>query len=95
MSPAPAPTPASTFTPLSLLSLPDKSALVDAFVGKDISALRTPALIVDRTRFRQNCERVTSQAEKRGMRFRAHVKSESARPTLRCRCRESSGVSNC
>jgi hypothetical protein len=32
---------------------------------------------VDRSRFRKNCERVTGETEKRGMAFRAHVKSES------------------
>lgn len=47
------------------------------FVGKDIKTLRTPALIVDRSRFKENCERVTKETERRGMGFRAHVKSES------------------
>jgi hypothetical protein len=32
---------------------------------------------VDRNQFRRNCERVTGETEKRGMGFRAHVKSES------------------
>jgi len=32
---------------------------------------------VDKTRFKENCERVTSETERRGMGFRAHVKSES------------------
>jgi hypothetical protein len=54
---------------------PSKDALTREFVGKSLSTLRTPALIVDRKRFKENCERVTSATEKRGMRFRAHVKS--------------------
>jgi hypothetical protein len=66
-----------TTTPISLLTLPSKDALVKEFVGKDIKTLRTPALIVDRSRFKENCERVTAETEKRGMAFRAHVKSES------------------
>jgi len=65
----------SSFTPLSLLTLPSKKALTDEFVGKPLSSLRTPAIIIDRTRFKDNCEKVTSQTEKRGMKFRAHVKS--------------------
>ncbi|WWD22569.1 hypothetical protein CI109_107062 [Kwoniella shandongensis] len=65
----------STFTPLSLYSLPSKSALVDQFVGQPISSLRTPALIVDRTKFKNNCEKVTGEAKKRGMNFRVHVKT--------------------
>ena len=65
----------ATTTPISLLSLPNKSALIDAFVGKPISAVRTPALIVDRSIFKANCERVTAEVKRRGMRFRAHVKS--------------------
>jgi len=67
-----------TTTPLSLLTLPSKDALVKEFVGKKLSTLRTPALIIDRKRFVENCERVTGETEKRGMGFRAHVKSESA-----------------
>ena len=65
-----------TKTPTALLALPSKEALVEEFVGKRLSSLRTPALIVDRKRFKENCERVTSETEKRGMKFRAHVKSE-------------------
>jgi D-serine deaminase-like pyridoxal phosphate-dependent protein len=78
----------SNFTPLSLLALPDKSALVDAFVGKDLSTLRTPALIVDRSRFKANCERVTGEAKERGMKFRAHVKSGSRGRTMADLCRD-------
>jgi D-serine deaminase-like pyridoxal phosphate-dependent protein len=66
-----------TTTPLSLLTLPSKDALTKEFVGRNINALRTPALIVDRSVFKKNCERVTKETERRGMGFRAHVKSES------------------
>lgn len=66
-----------TTTSLSLLTLPSKDALIKEFVGKDIKALRTPALIVDKSIFKKNCERVTKETERRGMGFRAHVKSES------------------
>lgn len=66
----------STFTPLSLLPLPDRSALTSQFVGKNVKSLRTPALIVDRTVFKENSEKVTKEAYKRGLKFRVHVKSE-------------------
>ena len=66
-----------TKTPTALLALPSKDALVKEFVGKRLSSLRTPALIVDRKKFKENCERVTGETEKRGLKFRAHVKSES------------------
>ena len=66
-----------TTTPLSLLTLPSKDALVKEFVGKNVNSLRTPALIVDKSVFKKNCERVTKETERRGMGFRAHVKSES------------------
>lgn len=66
----------STFTPLSLLPLPSKSDLKDEFVGRKITELRTPALVIDRTKFQKNCETVTTRAKGRGLRFRAHVKSQ-------------------
>jgi len=78
-------TPLQTTTPLSLLTLPSKDALVKEFVGKKLSTLRTPALIIDRKRFVENCERVTGETEKRGMGFRAHVKSKSRTRTARQR----------
>lgn len=71
----------STFTPHSLFNLPDKALLVDEFVGRPLSSIRTPALVVDRSRFKANCVRVTKEAKRRGMRFRAHVKSTSLRGT--------------
>jgi hypothetical protein len=45
-----------TSTPLSLLTLPSKDALCREFVGKKLSTLRTPALIVDKSKFKRNCE---------------------------------------
>ncbi|RXK38267.1 D-serine dehydratase [Tremella mesenterica] len=62
----------STFTHPSL---PDKRSLVKEFVGLNLDQLRTPALVIDQSIFRDNCERLTREAERRGMRFRAHVKT--------------------
>lgn len=67
----------STFTPLELMRGPDPAALREEFVGRSLSELRTPALIVDRAAFKQNCAEMDTKVEKLGMRFRAHVKSES------------------
>lgn len=67
----------STFTPFELMRGPSASALRDEFVGRSLSELRTPALIVDRDVFEQNCKEMDAKVEKLGMRFRAHIKSES------------------
>lgn len=75
--------PTSTHTHLDLLSLPDRSALRQAFIGQPLSALRSPALIVDRKVFVDNCERVTKATAAKGLRFRAHVKSEPPHPRRR------------
>ncbi|ORY22820.1 putative serine dehydratase domain-domain-containing protein [Naematelia encephala] len=82
----------STFTPLSLLPLPDKAQVNDAFVGRSLSSLRTPALVVDRGVFKENCERVTLEAERRGMRFRAHVKTHKTIEGTRLQATASHGV---
>lgn len=47
------PLPSQTRTPYSLTTLPDKEALVQAFVGTKLEELRTPALIIDRTLFQK------------------------------------------
>lgn len=70
----PAPT-TQTFTP-SLIPYADKRALVDEFVGRKLSSLRTPALIVDRVGFARNCDFVTGEIKAKGLGFRAHIKSE-------------------
>ncbi len=72
-----------TSTPLDLLPLPDVRALREAFVGKHVSSLRTPAIIVDRTRFRNNCETMARSCEEKGLRFRAHVKTHKTGPGVR------------
>lgn len=66
-----------TQTPLSSLqALPDRQALLAAFKGQHIGQLRTPALLVNARTFERNCQRVTAEAQGRGMLFRAHIKSE-------------------
>ncbi|EKD02606.1 hypothetical protein A1Q2_03032 [Trichosporon asahii var. asahii CBS 8904] len=66
----------STFTPFELLRLPSKSALVEEFQGRKLDELRTPALILNRTAFAENCSHVAKAVEALGLEFRMHVKSE-------------------
>ena len=70
-----------TRTPINLIVTPSKQALVDEFKGKPFSALRTPALVVDRSVFARNCERMHETAKVWGADFRAHVKSHKVGPT--------------
>ncbi|WVQ77850.1 hypothetical protein IAR50_007547 [Cryptococcus sp. DSM 104548] len=82
----------STTTPLSLYALPDKKQLQAAFVGAPLSSLRTPALIVDRKVFKDNCERVTGEAKARGMDFRAHVKTHKTTEGTRMQVQAAGGI---
>lgn len=66
----------STFTPFELLRLPSKTALVEEFEGRKLDQLRTPALILNRTAFTENCNHVAKAVESLGLEFRMHVKSK-------------------
>ncbi|GMK58455.1 hypothetical protein CspeluHIS016_0504870 [Cutaneotrichosporon spelunceum] len=65
----------SSFTPLELMRLPLASALREEFVGRPISSLRTPAIIIDRAAFKENCAQMGAKVEGLGMHFRAHIKT--------------------
>lgn len=67
-----------TKTPLHFLN-PDKDALVADFVGKPLNALRTPAFIVDRAVFAENCRKMHENARNWGATFRAHLKTHKVR----------------
>ncbi|KAF8202911.1 putative serine dehydratase domain-containing protein [Pholiota molesta] len=54
---------------------PSKDQLTKAFVGKSLDTLRTPALIVDRKLFAQNCASMHRKAREWGATFRAHLKT--------------------
>ncbi|KAI9497020.1 putative serine dehydratase domain-containing protein [Zychaea mexicana] len=71
----------STTTPL----LPFYSAVAEqqeqlrqAMVGKRISELRTPTLVIDRTVFKRNCERLGNIKAQHNVKVRVHVKSHKA-----------------
>ncbi|KIP03951.1 hypothetical protein PHLGIDRAFT_25851 [Phlebiopsis gigantea 11061_1 CR5-6] len=67
--------PPQTKTPHHLVTLPQKSTLVAAFRGQHLDALRTPAVVIDRAVFSQNCARMHDNAKAWGASFRAHVKT--------------------
>ncbi|KII94064.1 hypothetical protein PLICRDRAFT_50053 [Plicaturopsis crispa FD-325 SS-3] len=54
---------------------PDKKVLVDEFVGKPLDALRTPAIVIDRSVFAKNSARMHETAKQWGTGFRAHLKT--------------------
>lgn len=63
-----------TETPWRFLPV-DKDALVKEFVGKPLDVLRTPAFVVDRTAFKENCAKMHQNASDWGASFRAHLKT--------------------
>jgi D-serine deaminase-like pyridoxal phosphate-dependent protein len=87
------PHPAQTDTPLDLMRLPDKAELVKAFVGKPLSSLRTPAIVLDRTRFARNCEAMSASCVRQGITFRAHVKTHKAIEGVRMQLTAGQGCS--
>ncbi|KAH7916443.1 putative serine dehydratase domain-containing protein [Hygrophoropsis aurantiaca] len=63
-----------TKTPWQLIN-PPKEALVEEFVGKPLTALRTPAIVLDKAIFAQNCAKMHQNAKDWGANFRAHLKT--------------------
>lgn len=66
---------AQTKTPYQLLNRPRKAGLVDEFVGRPVNTLRTPAMIIDRKLFAENCAIMHQKAKTWGASFRAHLKT--------------------
>ncbi|KAJ7265950.1 putative serine dehydratase domain-containing protein [Mycena haematopus] len=64
-----------TKTPYALANLPQKDALTKEFVGQSLEALRTPAMVIDRTLFQQNCVRMLENAGEWGATLRSHLKT--------------------
>ncbi|KAH9486964.1 D-serine dehydratase [Psilocybe cubensis] len=62
-------------TPLEFLNGPNKQALLDAYVGKPIDSIRTPAIFIDRKLFAHNCANMHKKALDWGATFRAHLKT--------------------
>ncbi|KIK70951.1 hypothetical protein GYMLUDRAFT_33040 [Collybiopsis luxurians FD-317 M1] len=64
-----------TETPYDFMVRPTKSGLVQQFVGKGLDGLRTPAMIIDRKIFANNCAAMHLKAKEWGTGFRAHLKT--------------------
>lgn len=56
-------------------SMSDKTNLLQAFKGKSVEDLPTPAFVVDQDRFKTNSDKMLHNAEKLKADFRAHVKT--------------------
>ncbi|KAK7694708.1 hypothetical protein QCA50_001896 [Cerrena zonata] len=75
--------PIQTSTPSKLMLTPDKDALLAEFQGKPIQGLRTPAAVIDRSIFAQNCARMHETAKQWDASFRAHVKTHKTAEGVR------------
>ena len=71
--------PIQSRTPYNLVRKPDKQSLLTEFKGKHITTLRTPAVVIDRELFKNNCTRMHENAKQWGASFRAHVKTHKVR----------------
>ncbi|OZJ01633.1 hypothetical protein BZG36_05418 [Bifiguratus adelaidae] len=56
-------------------AIPQKEALKRALVGKRLSQVRTPALVVKRKVVEENCKRLGDIAKKAGVKLRCHIKT--------------------
>ncbi|ODV77774.1 uncharacterized protein CANTADRAFT_12395 [Suhomyces tanzawaensis NRRL Y-17324] len=61
--------------PSLLTPLADKHQVLAAYQGKHISELPTPSVVIDRTKFQKNCDRMLENAHKLNAGFRAHIKT--------------------
>lgn len=64
-----------TRTSYQLLDRPRKAILAQEFVGKPVNTLRTPAMIIDRKLFAENCAAMHHKSKTWGANFRAHLKT--------------------
>ncbi|KAI0815016.1 hypothetical protein BC629DRAFT_1279626 [Irpex lacteus] len=78
-----------TNTPYPLANLPSKDALVAEFRGKPLSSLRTPAVVIDKSVFAQNCAKMHNNAKEWGASFRAHVKTHKTAEGVRLQLKSS------
>ncbi|KAI0094848.1 putative serine dehydratase domain-containing protein [Irpex rosettiformis] len=85
------PTSFQTHTPYQFASLPSKEALLGEFRGKPLGSLRTPAIVIDRSVFAQNCAKMHSNAKEWGASFRAHVKTHKTAEGVRLQLKSSTG----
>ena len=67
--------PTQTMTRYELLPRPSKENLCAAFVGKSLDSVRSPAAVIDRAIYRENCSRMGRLVKDNGYRFRCHIKT--------------------
>ncbi|KAI0076068.1 hypothetical protein K474DRAFT_1645622 [Panus rudis PR-1116 ss-1] len=79
-----------TQTPYDLVERPNKQKLLDAFKGRNIDTLRTPAAVIDRSIFANNCARMHTNAKEWGAGFRAHVKTHKTSEGVKLQLQSSS-----
>ncbi|KAI0348586.1 hypothetical protein BDW22DRAFT_1350822 [Trametopsis cervina] len=80
---------AQTYTPYEFANLPQKETLVNAFRGRPLNTLRTPAVVIDRSVFAKNCARMHANAREWGAGFRAHVKTHKTAEGVRLQLQSS------
>lgn len=56
-------------------NLPNKQKLCEKYVGKSVSALPTPSVLIDRAVFATNCSRMLASAKNLQVQFRCHIKT--------------------
>ncbi|KAG9314332.1 ras family-domain-containing protein [Chiua virens] len=85
-----------TRTPRQFLTglTPSKDVLAKEFVGKHINELRTPAFVVDRAAFRDNCTKMHQSAKGWGANFRAHLKTHKTVEGTRLQLVSDAGETN-
>lgn len=62
-------------SPVFIAGSPSKDVLLKEFKDKQLTELRTPAFVVDRALFAQNCALMHEAAKEWGANFRAHLKT--------------------
>jgi D-serine deaminase-like pyridoxal phosphate-dependent protein len=55
-----------------------KETLKQNMIGKNLSDLRTPSLVIDRTRLERNCQRLGKITTELKIKVRVHVKTHKA-----------------
>lgn len=59
----------------SFISFPDKNALLQRYGGSHVDTLPTPSAIIDYGRFKDNCDKMITNAKRLQCHFRPHIKT--------------------
>lgn len=65
----------TAITPVANYPLPSQSELAAQYVGKRLKDLPTPAVILDRSKIKKNCDAMLEICQELDVGFRAHIKS--------------------